>query len=341
MKQLTPKVSIIVPVYNVEKYLPRFLNSIANQEFRNFEVLLVDDGSCDNSLELCKTISRTDARFRVFHQKNQGTGAARNVGLKCAKGKYIYFCDPDDYISSKLLKDNIAIAEQNNAKMVLFGYYSESERGKLKKKVLPPKNNFVTQEDFRGNFKKLFENDLLSSLWNKIYLRQSLEGLYFEEVRTGQDNRFNLELFKSLDKIYCNPMPYYHYIINRSNSAQNKAQFDKLKLRAEEVEILSNLIKVVWNEKNTTWNELLSNQKVIVVLEALKLLQRGNFKYDEAIRYLNSLLKDYHLENSLNIKKNNSLSTNYRLFIINNRRSKILWELDKKIENIFYYFKNM
>ena len=340
MKQLIPEVSIIVPVYNVEKYLPRFLNSMVNQKFKNFEVILIDDGSNDNSFELCKRISEKDCRFKSFHQKNQGTGAARNVGLDHAKGKYIYFCDPDDYLSPQLLEDNLLIAKQYNANMVLFGYYAENESGKLIKKVLPPPKKFLKQEDFIDNFKDLYENDLLSSLWNKLYLREALQGLYFEHVRTGQDNRFNLKLFESLDKIYCNPTAYYHYIINRSNSAQNKAQFDKLRFRAQEVNSLSNLIKIKWNKNGSEWNNFLNDQNIIVASEALKLLQRGMFNYNESINNLNSLIKDYNLEKNLIIKKSNKLSTNYRIFIIKNRNSRIIWHLDKMIENIFYHFKN-
>ena len=101
-----PKLSIIVPVYNVDKYLERCIRSILNQTYENFEIILVNDGSTDNSGIICENYSKVDSRIRVIHKKNEGVSSARNIGVDNAKGKYIGFIDPDDYINKYMYEKN-------------------------------------------------------------------------------------------------------------------------------------------------------------------------------------------------------------------------------------------
>ena len=100
-----PIISVIVPVYRVEKFLPRCISSIAKQTFRDFEMILVDDGSDDACPDICDQAARADARIRVIHQKNQGLSAARNAGIDAARGQYISFVDSDDFIADTMLAD--------------------------------------------------------------------------------------------------------------------------------------------------------------------------------------------------------------------------------------------
>ena len=101
------KISIIIPVYNSQQYLKKCLDSIKIQTYKNLEVILVDDGSTDNSLEICKNYAKKDQRFKVFHKKNGGTSSARNYGLKQVTGDYITFMDNDDYVNNKDAFNNI------------------------------------------------------------------------------------------------------------------------------------------------------------------------------------------------------------------------------------------
>lgn len=124
-------VSIIVPVYNAEKYLKKCVDSILSQTFRNFELILVDDGSTDNSLNLCNNYKKKDHRIEVVHKKNGGPCSARNFGLEIAKGKYIYFVDSDDYIERKLLEKTIKIMDAQKGDWCCFGMVKEDVEGKL------------------------------------------------------------------------------------------------------------------------------------------------------------------------------------------------------------------
>lgn len=111
---MKPVISVIVPIYNVEKYLPRCIESILNQSFKEFELILVDDGSSDNSGKICDIYAEKDERVKVIHKENGGVSSARNVGIKAVNGEYIGFVDPDDYIDREMYKNLYELCENNN-----------------------------------------------------------------------------------------------------------------------------------------------------------------------------------------------------------------------------------
>ena len=114
-----PLVSVIVPVYNVEKYLEQCVDSVLNQTYRNLEIILVDDGSQDSSREICDTYINVDSRVKVIHQENGGSSSARNAGLVCASGAYVFFLDSDDWLAYNAIEIMLLKALTNNAQMVI------------------------------------------------------------------------------------------------------------------------------------------------------------------------------------------------------------------------------
>ena len=125
-----PKVSIVVPVYNVKDYLEKCVDSILRQTEREFELLLIDDGSTDGSGELCDTLAERDGRVRVIHQENRGLGGARNTGIEAARGTWLLLVDSDDWIEPEILEKALKAAERENADMVSFGFRSVDLQGK-------------------------------------------------------------------------------------------------------------------------------------------------------------------------------------------------------------------
>ena len=115
-----PKISVIVPVYNVEQFLPRCINSILAQTFTDFEVLLINDGSADNSGRICDEYAKKDNRIRLFHKGNGGVSSARNIGLKNVKGELICFIDSDDYLDKKFLQRMVKAMEENDVDLVCW-----------------------------------------------------------------------------------------------------------------------------------------------------------------------------------------------------------------------------
>ena len=116
----TPLVSVIIPVYNTEEYVYNTIESIRNQTLKNIEIIIINDGSTDNSLEIINGCSKNDERIKVYSQKNAGQSAARNVGIKIAKGKYLYFMDSDDFLEKDALLDCYKISEENELDFVTF-----------------------------------------------------------------------------------------------------------------------------------------------------------------------------------------------------------------------------
>lgn len=244
-------VSIIIPIFNVDKYLERCIEGVLAQTHDNFELILVNDGSPDNSGIICDNYSKKDRRIKVIHQENQGVGAARNNGLAIATGKYIYFCDPDDYIKPTLISDNFLLAEENDANMVIFGYYDEIDT-KNEKKITPRSYKAIfleKQQDFRNEFERLLEEKFLYTLWNKLYRREYLMnfGIQFGQQKVGEDAIFNYHVFEKIDKVYINEKHYYYYVMYRVGSAVNIYRDDRFEIRYEESMELEKLLKK-WGE---------------------------------------------------------------------------------------------
>jgi len=217
---MSPTVSILVPVYNVEDHIIKSIGSILNQSFSDFELILVNDGSQDTSGIICDAFAKEDSRIKVIHKENEGFYSARNVGLSLAQGKYIYFMDSDDWIEPDLLKDNVAIAESNNAEIVFFGHFRDWI-SKTQSKVNEIKPSRL--HTFKGfNHKRLFEeleSIIGMALWQMLIRRELVEynNLSFPKMKREPDMSFIIDLYAyTTGVIVFNPKSYYHHIIIRS-----------------------------------------------------------------------------------------------------------------------------
>ena len=193
-----PVISIIVPVYNVEKFLPCCIESILNQSFSDFELILVDDGSQDNCGKICDNYSNKDNRIRVIHKKNEGVSIARNTGLNVANGEYILFCDSDDLVSTewcKLLYNSIVLS---NIDMGICGYSYCDINGKISDfKTLFNNDQLCVS---KNEFFNLYMSNLMNMPWNKIYKRNIIvdNNIFFDS-----DIYYNEDLLFVLRYIQC------------------------------------------------------------------------------------------------------------------------------------------
>ena len=173
MNSVTPKISIIVPVYNVEKYLNRCIDSILNQTLEDIELILVDDGSKDGSGQICDEYAVKDCRVRVFHIENGGPAKARNLGIIHAIGEYIGFVDSDDYIESSMYERLYSRAMINNSDVVMCGYNIVTEDSVIHK-ILNYNSEYSNQDIIKENLIYAYytdKHDGLYSLCNKIFKR--------------------------------------------------------------------------------------------------------------------------------------------------------------------------
>ena len=219
-----PLVSVIVPIYNVVDFINRGIEFLFKQDFTDFEVLLIDDGSTDGSGRICDFWAEKKENIRVFHKENEGAGSARNVGILNAYGKYLYFFDIDDEPDPELLSYNVRIMEEKEVDYILFGF----------RVITPSLNNLC--DEIRFDEKEICSNEDLRAVyvdtfvlsrhgngfpWNKFYRRSFLlkYNLFFENQRIQQDEVFNLNLYFYLQKAYISPkILYTYYIYDKGNT---------------------------------------------------------------------------------------------------------------------------
>ncbi|GAE35918.1 glycosyltransferase [Halalkalibacter akibai] len=225
---MKPKVSIIVPIYNVEKYLNRNLDSLLSQQLKDIEIIAVNDGSTDNSLEILQSYANRDNRIRVVDKANGGVSSARNEGLKRASGEYIGFVDPDDWINEEMFKQLYETAKADNADIVMCSYIREfGNHAKVKKFPGPEKISYQGDEVHSTIMRRLIgpineeiaQPELLDAwgtVWSKIYRYDVVIGneIRFKdlsEIGTNEDSLFNIEVFYHANTFVFLNQPYYHY----------------------------------------------------------------------------------------------------------------------------------
>ncbi|MGL6107825.1 glycosyltransferase [Romboutsia sp.] len=216
-------ISIIIPVYNAETYLEECLTSIKNQTFKDLEVLLVDDGSSDNSKGIIDKFMDKDNRFKYFYQKNSGVSAARNLGIDKAQGKYITFVDADDWLDATMYDTILSKMEANQSQMALCSYVREYPHlNKSEKEDLPFKNKslFLNEEvqsivlyEMLGK-KALRNTSIMGSVWRLVFSREFVlnNTLQFDRsIKVGEDLLFSISALKKCTNLTVVDEPFYHY----------------------------------------------------------------------------------------------------------------------------------
>ncbi|MGN0493208.1 MAG: glycosyltransferase family 2 protein [Acutalibacteraceae bacterium] len=283
-------ITVIIPVYNVENYLKKCVHSVEAQTYEDYEIILVDDGSTDNSASLCNELAENNKKIKVIHQENKGLGGARNTGIRNCNTEYILFLDSDDYIHPRLLEQCIATAKANSCDMVLFDAVSVDESG-LTGVVYSaplPDNKILSEDEINiipknpTAWDKLYKTSLFKD--NNIFFP---EKVWYEDLRTIP----KLILFaERIMKIKSEPMYYY---LQRSNSIMHTPDFDRIvKERIAAINDLTDYYK-----RNNFYKKYFEVLNFITIYHAFLLpclemyRKAGNYK-----KYLNVLLE--------NLKKN-------------------------------------
>lgn len=215
-------VSIVVPIYNVEQYLEKCVESICRQTYENLEIILVNDGSPDHCGQMCEEYAKKDNRIKVIHKKNGGLSDARNSGVKLATGKYLLFVDSDDYIAKDLVEKTAAIAEKNNCDMVLYDYYYVEPDNVEIRSTIVPANKVISLEQEHTIL--LAATSACAKLFNReFYVKANCpfpQGIYFEDLATTSI------FFMRAKRVFYLKEPLYYYI-NRENSIMTGKNFEK------------------------------------------------------------------------------------------------------------------
>lgn len=272
-------VSIIIPVYNAKRYLDKCLGSVLNQTFTNFEVIVIDDNSTDETNEMASLWAAKDDRVRLLKNVGKGVSSARNYGLKNAKGRFVAFLDVDDTMSPIMIETMVKIREENECQCVVVSYTSDYRE-------LSPKNDpsdaILIKSPETYNLLTRNEKDVGGYVWNKLYDRNIIEknSLQFDsEVASGEDLLFNFQYFKYVKNIvYCRRKLYYYRLSENSavNRLDNPRWFD----------IIHSYEKIMGSGVSPDILEYFSYDFVQLILEAIyrtKYCKAGKYTYKELL----------------------------------------------------------
>ncbi len=225
------KISVIVPVYKVEKYLNKCVDSIINQTYKNLEIILVDDGSPDNCGKICDEYSKKDNRIKVIHKENGGLSSARNAGLEIATGDYIGFVDSDDWIEKSMYSDMLNCAVKNNADVVRCGFFRhENENIEC---VNGTQMEYILDKEYR--LIELIDGGLLEgAAWNKLYKKYIFQDIRYDEtIFRNEDSIATYYILKKAYNVVFIDKCEYNYLIRSGSilmSGLNLNSFDMIKI---------------------------------------------------------------------------------------------------------------
>lgn len=240
------KISAIIPIYNTSLYLSKCIDSILEQTYPDFEIICIDDGSTDTSLQICKQYADKNENIRVYQQSNQGVAAARNLGLKHATGEYVSFVDSDDWLEPDMYEKLVRSAEENKSDVVVTNIFMVDESGKKE-----ARNNLDRVPEVFDNMKLVqyaFEREAHKSItawvWNKLFRRDYIakrQILFDKKLMIGEDVEFLVRLLMEECVVsYCNEPLYNHYARKNSLSKEfiPRKYDDRLKAYEKSIDVL-------------------------------------------------------------------------------------------------------
>lgn len=236
---MNEKVSIIIPVYNVEQYLKRSLNSVLQQTYENLEIILVDDGSKDHSGKICDEYAKRDGRIRVFHKKNGGLSDARNYGIKIASANYITFIDSDDYVEREYIEILMKSQRKYGSNIVIAGHTTIYP----KRKIVHTENHSYVDKPEIILEKMLYDKGIDTSAWAKLYKKDLFKDIKYPKGRLFEDIATTGKLICGAKNISVEPVSIYNYVI-RGNSISNEDFSEKkLDLISSTKEVVDYVVK--------------------------------------------------------------------------------------------------
>ncbi len=283
----SPKISLILPVFNAEKTIEKTLNSIIKQTFKDFEVIIIDDGSTDLSHKICDEYAVKDFRIHVIHKINEGVAAARQIGINKTKGEYSIHIDADDWIEPTMLEELYNTAKAQNSDIVIADYFLNTDKFQKVCKQCP------TSMNPQHILMDMFNNKLFGALWNKLIrtnLYKKYNASFFQDINHCEDLLIWVQLLQNSDLqiSYC-PKPFYHYCTNPTSITNNfnrKTYETRIKFRDKLQELLklSNASETIEKVSFGIFTEAFIN-KVLTKEE----INEGTKIYKKQINQLSSL----------------------------------------------------
>ena len=302
-------ISVVVPIYNVEKYLERCIQSIVTQTYRNLEIILVDDGSSDRCPLICDEWAERDDRVKVIHKENAGLGFARNTGIENAHGEYICFFDSDDYVENNVIEQCYIAAKRENADMVCFGNDNVAANGEVLRKRIPtpPQSLFVGNEIRERLIPRLIAYDASTGEnWNlsmsacfeliSMNVIEKAKWRFVSEREIISEDFYSIfELYQHINRVFFLPKVFYHYTVNlRSLSRSYRSdRYRRIKHFAISMRDLSEKMKCNVEEEIAT-------MYLGLLMGALRQIVASDETFGKKMCLLREILNDDYLQKSLN-----------------------------------------
>lgn len=303
MKQ--PKISIIVPVYNAEKYLRQCLDSILNQSFKDFELLLIDDGSKDRSGKICDEYAVNDKRIRVFHQENRGSSLARKVGIDIAQGEYIVAIDADDWVDTTHLEILIQAVQSTHADIIMTAYWKHNTDGQVIQM-----SNTPTGSDALTWQKDHLQLRCHSGLWNKMFRTELLRSpaTLIPRYSYYEDMAITVSYLEQCEKVHYSPIATYHYQITDGSITFHK-----------DVDVRMMRLNDVVKNMQALYDSLNEGKQMVLKEDILTFVDF--IKWQELLKYPETIHKYRKIYNEFNellypISKVKGLSTLSRYLLV-------------------------
>ena len=289
------KYSVIIPVYNVENYLSRCIDSLLAQNYVDLEILLIDNGSKDQSGQICEDYATQFSNITAYHIPNKGVGSARNFGLSKAKGEFICFVDADDYLVGNLFSD-VESQLDSQLDLLVFSYYNSIEKNLSEidrsAKILPTEGK-KDKSDFIALFQELWLTDMMYTVWNKIYRREFLEEhqIVFESYELGEDVRFNLNVYQHVNAVLLVKSCYYVYISGRIDSAMGQYNPNRMNYQLEELGKVDQLM--------TSWNihddQFIDQIKARILMSNIQNISKQKMSLSKKRHYVEVLCRNQEM----------------------------------------------
>lgn len=264
-------VSIIVPVYSVEKYLPTCVDSLLSQTYQNIEIILVDDESPDHCPQICDAYALSDSRVRVFHKKNGGAASARNIGLDNASGKFVCFVDSDDVACRTYISTLVERLEMTSADLAVCGYYYLYQSKKEQVECLRS-NRVVSQKEYLMQF---LDDWTCSLIWNEMFIREKIGTIRFAEGHKIDDEFFTYQAVMNCRKVVLFDAPLYEYRMRISSVMGSSGKYER-RVLSDKLEYL-----IERYEKITTRFPELTDSYLYNLMDNLIMLLRKTQSCDE------------------------------------------------------------
>lgn len=279
-----PLVSLVVPIYNMGHRLEKSISSFLNQDYVNTELILVDDGSTDNSFEICKKLEDMNNRIRVIHTDNRGSGPARNAGIHDAKGEYVYFPDADDYLESNAISVLVDAMNEGNYDLVVFGYKNVNTKGEQRGNKIYPNivldGNYIRQDygDYMSTTSKL---GIQGAPWNKFFKMSIIRknNIEYPSLRRHQDEGFIGRYMCYVQNVCFISNVLYTYYTNDLQLEWKKYPIDYIDAVIGLYDVRKETI-LTWNKSDYSTRDLIHKEYICNVIKSLELSFSPKFDFD-------------------------------------------------------------